>query len=388
MILTTMVKRQLVAIAIATVLGGLLLGNMYLRVPEALGVGRYQVTAAFTHGAQLYDGAEVTYLGRPVGKVVDMEIAEEGIVVTMSLRREYDVPANARAEIHSRSAVGEQYVDLVPSAKGTGDQLADGATIPVGRTSTPVEIGPLLDRVGALADSLPKDDLNVLLHETSAALHGRKDDLAGLIDDSGRFLSAAEADLGPTRRLLRDLEPLAGAVVDSGSNLDRAMKDLAAVSATIKQSDPTIRGLLDSTPGFARELTTLLAELRGPLPALLRQLESVAEPLAVYNAGLERILTDYPGLVAVVQSIGQVMKNQLHLSLANLNHPAACLEGYLPPSQWRDPVDQSRTSVGQLYCKAPADDERVVKGARNLPCVRHPGHRAATPERCRELAAR
>lgn len=388
MILTTGVKRQLLALAVATVLGGILLGNMYLRIPEALGMGRYQVTAAFTHGAQLYDGAEVTYLGRPVGKVVDMQIADQGIVVDMSLLSDVTVPANAQAEIHSRSAVGEQYVDLVPSGPGAGGRLTDGARIPVERTSTPVEIGPLLDRVGALADSLPAKDLNVLLHETGSALRGRKDDLADLIDDSGTFLSAAEADLEPTRRLLRDFEPLAEAVVDSGSEFDNAMKDLAAVTQTIKASDPTIRRLLTSTPGFAQEVTALLEALRAPLPVMLRRLSSVAEPFAVYNAGFERILSDFPNLAAVAQSIGQVAKNQLHLALANLNHPPACLEGYLRPDQWRDPTDQSTSSVGNLYCMAPADDPRVVQGARNLPCARFPWIRAATPAECERKAGR
>jgi phospholipid/cholesterol/gamma-HCH transport system substrate-binding protein len=389
MILTRTVKRQLVGLSIAFVLGSVVLGMVYLRVPEAIGYQRYGVTAAFVRGAQLYDGAEVTYRGHPIGKVTEMEIADEGILVTLSLREEVGVPADVRAEIHSRSAVGEQYVDLVPvETSARADTLADGDHIPVKRTTTPVEIGPLLDNVGALVDSLPADDLNALLAEVDTALRGREQDLQTLIDSGGRLVDTAEENLGPTQALLTDFEPLAGAVNTHATELDRATRNLALLTATLRAGDGNLRTLLSGTPDLAEETTLLLKQLDAPLRGLLANLGVFSEQLATYQEPLRDILSTYPRVTAMIQSITLPFEDthQIALDLANLNDPSACLDGFLPPDQWRDPSDQSTTGTPQVYCDVAQDDPRVVKGAHNLPCVRYPGVTGPTPELCRERA--
>jgi phospholipid/cholesterol/gamma-HCH transport system substrate-binding protein len=387
MILTRTVKTQLVALAAASLVGTTVLGLVYLRVPEAVGLGRYSVTASFTHGAQLYDGAEVTYEGHPVGKVTDMAIADKGIDVTMSLRNDVSVPGNVLAEIHSRSAVGEQYVDLVPAGDASSS-LGDGDVIPVDRTSTPVEIGPLLDDVGAFADSLPARDLNRLLREAGAAFHDRREDLASLVDNSAGLIATADEHLGQTRRLIDDFDPFAAAVNDTGPEFDQATRDLAGVTAALRRSDRSIRALLDQGPGLATETTKLLDGLGETMPQLLQDLGIVSEQLAVYHDPFESILSTYPLVTAMIQSITLPFagSHQIALDLANFNDPPACIDGFIPPDRWRDPADQSPMATPRVYCDIAASDPRVVKGARNLPCLRYPGLTGATAEICRRRA--
>lgn len=389
MILTRTVKLQLIALTAASLIATAFLGLVYLRVPEAVGIGRYSVTAEFTHGAQLYDGAEVTYLGDPVGKVTAMDIADEGIVVTMSLRDDVTMPVDVRAEIHSRSAVGEQYVDLVRvhTSKSAG-RLEDGDVISMERTTTPVEIGTLLDNVGTLLDSLPAKQLNALLRETGAALQGRSDGLGALIDNTEELVATADRHLAQTQRLIDDFAPLAGAVNAKGVEFDRAARNLADVTAALRAGDQDIRALLDQGPGLADETTALLKKLNNPMSVLLRNLGIVAEEFATYNNPLESILSTYPRVTAMLQSIMLPFEDshQIALDLANLNDPPACVDGFLPPDQWRDPGDTTRAPTPRVYCNIAPDDPRVVKGARNLPCLRHPGLTGATPEICRQKA--
>lgn len=389
MILTRTVRFQLIALTVASVLAAAVLGVVFLRVPEAAGVGRYTVTASFSHGASLYEGAEVNYLGSPVGKVAEMKVAEEGILVAMSLRDSVEVPGNVSAAIHSRSAVGEQYIDLVP-ADGTPDVPALGPddNIPAERTTTPVEIGALLDNVNEFAESLPVEDLNALLRESSLALDGRQEDLAGLIDDGGQLIATANDHVDQTRRLIEDFEPLAGAVNARTGEIERFTASLARVTATLKAGDGDIRALLDDTPDLADETTTFLKQVDPPLRQLLADADTVTELFATYSGGLGNILSIYPKVVAMVQSITAPFAEdgQIALDMANLNDPPACLDGFVPPKKWRDPANQKPQKLGRLYCDIPKNDPRVVKGARNLPCIRYPGLRGATPDICRSLA--
>ncbi|HYY01543.1 MAG TPA: mammalian cell entry protein, partial [Mycobacterium sp.] len=67
----------------------------------------------------------------------------------------------------------------------------------------------------------------------------------------------------------------------------------------------------------------------------------------------------------------------------NLNDPPACTVGFLPPSSWRSPDDESDIDTPDgLYCKLPQDSPIAVRGARNYPCMGHPGKRAPTVEIC------
>ncbi len=66
-----------------------------------------------------------------------------------------------------------------------------------------------------------------------------------------------------------------------------------------------------------------------------------------------------------------------------IDDPPICTVGFLPPSQWRSPDDTSDIDTPDgLYCKLPQDSPLSVRGARNYPCMGHPGKRAPTVEIC------
>ncbi len=65
--------------------------------------------------------------------------------------------------------------------------------------------------------------------------------------------------------------------------------------------------------------------------------------------------------------------------------PNGCTVGFLPPSQWRNPADTTTIDTPEgLYCKLPQDSPISVRGARNYPCMGHPGKRAPTVELCND----
>jgi hypothetical protein len=63
--------------------------------------------------------------------------------------------------------------------------------------------------------------------------------------------------------------------------------------------------------------------------------------------------------------------------------PSTCTVGFLPPSSWRSPADTTEIDTPDgLYCKLPQDSPIGVRGARNYPCMEHPGKRAPTVQLC------
>src|SRR3954468_3621963 len=120
---------QLTIFAIVTVLTVTAIAVFYLHVPSAVGLGAYNITANFVAGGGLYENANVTYRGVTIGRVESVGLSNDGVVADMRLNSNTPVPENVTATVKSVSAIGEQYVDLVPPTDASNKNLRDGANI-------------------------------------------------------------------------------------------------------------------------------------------------------------------------------------------------------------------------------------------------------------------
>ncbi|MFL6154611.1 MAG: MCE family protein [Marmoricola sp.] len=387
MIISGLIRKQLIAFTVASIIGIVVLSVTFLRIPETLGLGRYTVSVQFTQGAGLYKGAQVNYLGTPVGKVRSMKLTDDGILVGLAIKDGTAIPSNASAEMHSVSAVGEQYVELVPGKDPAASNLSAGDLIKVDRTSIPVEIGPVLDNVTKLVDSLPRQQLSQLLTETSTALQGRDQDLQSILDGSAEFLQAADANFPQTKALIQDAEPLLATVNGSAGHISSLTTKLAAVTDQLRAGDSDLQSLLANGPGFADETASFLHDIGPSIPGFLAPLRTITGVLATYHDYVAQLLSDYPTALSFVQSVTLPERGGLdavRLTVSNANKPPECTQGFLPVSKWRAPADVGNAYTPLYYCSSPSNDSRVVRGARNVPCPNDPSRRAATPAQCKE----
>src|SRR5262245_22341664 len=177
--LTRLIKTQLVLLMAVAVAAVVVLGWYYLRIPSLVGIGRYALYAELPQSGGLYRTANVTYRGITIGKVTDVQPTERGVQATMSIDNRYPIPADASANVHSVSAVGEQYLALVSTGKH-GPYLRNGQRIT--RSTVPSQIGPALDAANRGLAVLPKDKVASLLYETSQAVGGLGPSLQRLVD--------------------------------------------------------------------------------------------------------------------------------------------------------------------------------------------------------------
>jgi phospholipid/cholesterol/gamma-HCH transport system substrate-binding protein len=122
------------------------------------------------------------------------------------------------------------------------------------------------------------------------------------------------------------------------------------------------------------------------LPVLLANLTTIGQIGVTYHPSLEQLLVLLPPVVAAFQA---ALPTSTPLGLSSgsfhaaVSDPPPCTVGFLPPSQWRSPDDLTTVDTPDgLYCKLPQDSPLAVRGARNYPCMGHPGKRAPTVEIC------
>ena len=383
--LTRFVRNQLIIFSIVTVIGIAVMATIYLQVPTLLGIRRITVTLDLPAAGGLYRFSNVTYRGSQVGKVVAIEPTAQGARATLSLDSTPDIPADLQAQVRSVSAIGEQYVELRPRTD-SGPYLQDGSVIPVRDTTIPQQVGPMLDQLSALLGSIPKDSLAQLLDQSSQGLGGAGYDLGSLIDSSSRVVGDLSSSAEQTRRLVEDSEPLLDSQVQTSDAIRLWAHSLAAVTEQLTTNDPEIRGLLQRGPASFGEVTRLFEQVKPTLPVLLANLTSIGQVGVTYHASLEQLLVLLPPLTAMFIGAGP-HNNYVGQGLGDFRltqgDPPPCTVGYLPPNQWRSPADTSPADTPDgLYCKLPQDSPIAVRGARNYPCMGHPGKRAPTVAEC------
>src|ERR1700754_3783971 len=114
---------QLAIFAVITAITLIIMSIYYLRLPATFGIGTYSVTADFVAGGGLYKNANVTYRGVAVGRVESVGLNPNGVGAQMRLNSGTPIPSNVTATVKSVSAVGEQYIDLVPPAQPSSAKL-------------------------------------------------------------------------------------------------------------------------------------------------------------------------------------------------------------------------------------------------------------------------
>jgi phospholipid/cholesterol/gamma-HCH transport system substrate-binding protein len=384
--LSRFVRIQLVLFTIASVIGIAAMVIGYVQAPTLLGIGRITVTAELPAAGGLYQYSNVTYRGVEVGKVTEVRVLDgRRVEATLSLKTSPRIPANLVAKVRSVSAVGEQYVDLQPPNDGP-PYLRDGSVIALDQTAIPEPVGPMLDRLNTLVSTIPKDKLGPLLDESFQAFNGSGYDIGSLLDSSSEVIGSLNGVADQSRALVDDSVPLLDSQAETADSLRVWARSLAGITNQFAQQDPQVRTLLDTGPDFAQEVTRLLDQVKPTLPVLLANLTSIGQVLVTYNKSIEQLLVLFPPYLAGIQSVAPINNptgkpmGDFAISVAD---PPSCTVGFLPPSEWRSPGDVTDMDTPDgLYCKLPQDSPIDVRGARNYPCVEHPGKRAATVQQC------
>jgi phospholipid/cholesterol/gamma-HCH transport system substrate-binding protein len=381
--LTRFIKIQLVIFTILTIIALVVLGWYYLRLPSVVGIGQYELKAELPRSGGLYATANVTYLGSQIGKVTAVTPTEHGAEATMSIDSNYKIPADASANVHSVSAIGEQYLDLVSTSAKAGQYLAPGSTIT--NSTVPSEVGPALDAANNGLAVLPKEKIDALLTETSQAVGGLGPALQRLVDSTTAIASDFKDNLGPVNDIINNSTPILDSQVNSGDAISQWAANLNTIASQTAEQDQALRSGLQQAAPTADQLNAVFGDVRDALPQTLANLAIVIDMLKRYHTGLEQALVILPQGATIAQA-GTIFEGEglLHFGLS-INQPPPCLTGFLPASQWRSPADTSTKPLPDgLYCKIPKDFQgNVVRGARNYPCADVPGKRAATPEECR-----
>jgi phospholipid/cholesterol/gamma-HCH transport system substrate-binding protein len=306
------VRRRILAAVVAALLvalvvqGASLAGWLGGDDPRAM-----TVTADFVDTTGLYVGNDVTYLGVPIGQVVDVEPHGASMKVVMHLDPGTTIPRDAGAEILQSSLVTDRYVELGPAYTG-GPTLPSGANIDVRHTRSPAgvdEIASSIDRLvkaldGTLGSGPGGSGIARMLAATAHTLRGNGGALRAALSGGQGALEVLTGKKDALARVSRELLTLVDVLARRDARIrtftHRSDATLGVLSAQRGEIVATIRSLSQLTRlagAFLRRNGDVLgADLKGidQVVGIVRSHQaSLGEAWDVMPAGAQNIVRAY-----------------------------------------------------------------------------------------------
>ena len=382
---------QLAILAAITIVAVGVMAFGFVNVPALLGMGRYTVTVELPASGGLYPTSVVTYRGSEIGRVKSIDVTHDGVRAVLTLKSDTNVAADVSAAVHSRSAVGEQFLELTPGAGANTTSLRDGDVIPVAKVQIPPDIGSLLDATNKALQAIPQDNLRTVVDEASTAVGGLGPELSRIVDGSTVLAIEGGKSVDQLGALIDQSPPVLNSQVQTADSIATWAARAASITGQLKAQDAAFADLLNIGGPALNEGKALFDRVAPAVPVLLANLVSLGDIAVTYRNDIEQLLVLYPQGTAVMSAIAladsgvKQAYRGIYLDFnLNLNLPPPCNTGFLPVRQQRSPSDQDypERPAGELYCRVPQDSDLNVRGVRNIPCENNPAKRAPTVELC------
>jgi phospholipid/cholesterol/gamma-HCH transport system substrate-binding protein len=377
---------RLAAFAVIATASVIFAGIEYVGIPQRYLGQSYTVSVNLPDSGGIFSNAEVAMRGVAVGRVHSIHLTPGGVRVDLQIDSDVRIPRDTHVEVANLSAVGEQYVNLLPQQDG-GPYLAEGQALPVQAATTPPKVTALLVRLNRLATSIGKPQLRTVVHELGLAFDDSGQDLQTMIDQA-HVLTERLAKVQPrTTRLLND----GGRVLRTQAELSGAVRRLSdgmdTFTSTLARQDATLRRMMDRGPGALNQATGFIRDNQADVAMLLPNLTTVSRIMAA-PIRLRAINTQLVLLPRIVQGTFNIQPGDGYARLGAVvdNSMAVCMRGYessgAPPTQpsqlsERPGNPQLRANLN-AYCAEPPSSGIGVRGAANVP--RPPGDDTERPE--------
>jgi len=382
---------QLSILALVTVIAGGIMLFGFVKVPALLGLGRYTVFVDMPAAGGLYPTSVVTYRGTEVGRVRSVDVTATGVRAVLTLNSSTPIPGEVSAAVHSRSAVGEQFLELTPGSDPGLRSLRNGDVIPSARVQVPPDIAGLLDATNRALAAIPRENLRTVVDEADKAVGGLGAELARIVDGSTALAVEAGAARDSITALIDQSPPVLDSQVRTADSIAAWAARMASITGQLKSEDTALGGLLSRGAPALDAGRSLFDRVAPALPVLLMNMVSLGQVAVSYHDAIEQLLVMFPQGTAVMSAIAAPNSGTkqdyrgIYLDFnLNLNLPPPCNAGFLPVTQQRAPsqVDAPQRPAGELYCRVPQDSPLNVRGVRNIPCADNPAKRAPTVEMC------
>jgi phospholipid/cholesterol/gamma-HCH transport system substrate-binding protein len=264
-----------------------------LSLPGAVGRGPDASTyhLSFANIGTLESNSPVLIDDVVVGSVGRMTFSNWHIDVEVSVRPDVVVPANAVASVGQTSLLGSMHVALDPPiGEAPMGRLRPGATIGIDDTASYPSTEQTLSSLSAVVTGGGLGQLGDIIHNLTAALSGRQDDVRDLLTRLDTFIGTLDRQRDDIIASIQALNRLAVTLADQRDVISEALVKIPPALDVLIRERPRITTALDKLRVFSDTATGLVNDTQADLVTNLQNLEPTLRSLADVGKNLDTAL--------------------------------------------------------------------------------------------------
>jgi len=258
--------------------------------------GTKSYTAELEHTAGLRKGEDVQVHGVISGKVTDIEIEKDHVLVSFALDSDIDLGARSTATVKVATLLGTHYLEVDP--EGSGGLAGD--RIPMERTSVPYNLQDVLEAGSDALDELDPELLAKALTTMAGTLGASKEEIGPALEGVARLSEVVTKRSDQVGDLLEATRTVTDQLSDSSQDIVGLMRQTNLVVGEITARRQAISRLLRETTDLSTALTAIVTATNGKVKPAMQDLKTVLRSLNSQDKQLKALLENMAPAVRYV----------------------------------------------------------------------------------------
>jgi phospholipid/cholesterol/gamma-HCH transport system substrate-binding protein len=256
----------------------------FQRLPLVGGGTEYR--AEFADASGLVSGEEVRVAGIKVGTVKDITLGHAKVVVTFTVK-DVDLGRQSTASIEVKTLLGQHYLGVTPLGSG---KLGKDATIPLARTTTPVNIVPAFQQLTTETEKIDTAGVAKAFDTLATTLDRTAPEMTQTLRGLSRISSSVTVRDEQIRELFTRASQVSGVVADRDQDIATLIGATNTVLAELDRRRATITRVILGTRSLARQLSGLVTDNRAQLTPALAKLNGVLAVLRKNRTNIDQAI--------------------------------------------------------------------------------------------------
>jgi len=261
-------------------------------------IGQTTYRGEFAQAAQISAGDPVTVAGIDVGRVDDVALTGDHVVVSFTVRDSVPVGAQSRAAIKLTTLLGRRYLELAPA----GDGVLTNRTITLKNTTVPYNLQQTLADATTTFEQVDADQIARSMTTLNQGLDGVPDALPQALSNIKALAGIVSARRDQIGSLLRNVDTLTGMIRDQKANLGALVVQGRNLLGEITTRNEAVHRLLASATVLIGTIKAILGD-QPAIDAMLANLTTFSGMVGSNDALLRAFLQAAPVAIRNIANI-------------------------------------------------------------------------------------
>jgi phospholipid/cholesterol/gamma-HCH transport system substrate-binding protein len=242
-------------------------------------------SAYFAEAGGIKPGSEVRVSGLEVGKVSDVQLDGDKVLVDFTVRKGIALGDRTEAAIKTETVLGTKMLEVIPRGNGN---LA--GTIPLDRTTSPYDLPSALGDLTTAISGLDTEQLSSSLTTLAETFQNTPPDLKIALEGVARFSDTLNTRDAQLRNLLANANKVTGVLAKRSDQIASLVVNANALLGQLLTQRQSIDALMSNLTAVSRQISGVVADNRTQLRPALDKLNGVLSILDNHKKEVQRTL--------------------------------------------------------------------------------------------------